>query len=72
MSERTIIKGSKALAERLNVCQKTVWEWRKEGILAPPTIAEYRRTILYDLDKVFECLQHRPVKSGRPSNKTTK
>lgn len=63
--ERTIIKGNTALAMTIGVHRKTIDLWRKKGVLAPATIAEYGRTILYDLDLVFECLHHKKVKAGR-------
>lgn len=63
--ERTLITGNKALAERLGVHFQTVQGWRKKGILAPATLSEYGRTIIYDLDRVFECLHHKRAKSGR-------
>lgn len=62
---RTIIRGNKALAERLGVSQVTVWNWRKSGVLIPATISEFRRVIFYDLEKVFECLNHKKAKPGR-------
>ena len=65
--ERTIIKGNTSLAASLGVHRKTVDMWRKKGILAPATIAEYGRTILYDLELVFECLHHKKAKPGRRS-----
>lgn len=63
--ERTIVKGNKGLAETLGVHVNTVKSWRKNGVLAPATLADYGRTIIYDLDKVFECLHHQKAKSGR-------
>lgn len=63
--ERTIIKGNKALAEVLNVHLCSIQRWKKEGILAPSIICDFRRTIIYDLEKVFECLNHKKAKPGR-------
>lgn len=63
--ERTLITGNKALAERLGVSPVTVWHWRKAGVLAQATLSDFGRTIIYDLEKVFECLNHTPVKRGR-------
>lgn len=63
--ERTIIKGNTNLAATLGVHRKTVDGWRKKGVLDPATIAEYGRTILYDLDLVLQCLHHKKVKPGR-------
>ncbi len=63
--ERTTIRGNRALAEKLGVHFNTVQNWRKEGILAPAILSEYRKTIIYDLEKVYECLHHTPVKRGR-------
>lgn len=55
----TIIKGNKALAQRLGVSRRSVQQWRKEGILHPAIVSDFRRTIIYDLDKVLECLRSR-------------
>lgn len=63
--ERTTIRGSKALAERLGVSRWTVYQWHKEGILKSAILSEFRRIIIYDLEKVYECLNHRPAKAGR-------
>jgi len=63
--ERTTVKGSRELAKKLGVHYMTVQGWRNKGILAPATIAEYGRTIIYDLELVYECLHHKPVKAGR-------
>lgn len=63
--ERTTIRGNKALAEKLGVHFNTVQKWRSQGTLKPATLSEYGRVIIYDLDKVYECLNHRPVKQGR-------
>lgn len=65
MANRTIIKGNNGLARELGVHCKTVQGWRKKGILAKATVAEYGRVILYDLELVLECLHHQPVKAGR-------
>ena len=43
----------------------TVQNWRKSGVLTPATIAEFGRVIIYDLEKVYECLHHTTVKRGR-------
>ncbi|MBD5237726.1 MAG: DUF3853 family protein [Bacteroidales bacterium] len=63
--ERTIIRGSKGLADILGVHFNTVLNWRKKGLLDKATVAEYGRVILYDLELVLECLHHTPVKQGR-------
>lgn len=64
---RNVIRGSKALAEKLSVSQETVRKWRKSGILAPATLSDYGRVIIYDLDKVYECLNYRKGSGGRRS-----
>ncbi|MDE6329568.1 MAG: helix-turn-helix domain-containing protein [Muribaculaceae bacterium] len=61
-----IIKGNKALAAELGVSPGTVGKWKAQGVLKPAILAEYCRIILYDLDKVFGCLQHKPNNIGRP------
>lgn len=53
------IKGNKALADTLGVSLRTVQQWRRDGILKKATISDFRRTIIYDLDKVLQCLQNR-------------
>lgn len=63
--ERTIIRGNKALAEKLGVTEKTVGNWRRAGVLSPATLSDFGRVIIYDLEKVFECLNHQKVKPGR-------
>ncbi|MBD5183972.1 MAG: DUF3853 family protein [Bacteroidales bacterium] len=63
--ERTLIKGNKALAETLGVHFQTVQQWRSKGLLKDATMVERGRVIIYDLDKVFECLKYRPVSAGR-------
>lgn len=63
--ERTIVRGNTALAEKLGVSLATVKIWRRRGVLKSATVADYGRVIIYDLDKVLECLHHRPVKAGR-------
>lgn len=55
----TIVKGNKALAQRLGVSRRSVQQWRKEGILRPAVVSDFRRTIIYDLDKALECLRNR-------------
>lgn len=55
----TIVKGNKALAQRLGVSRRSVQQWRKEGILRPAIVSDFRRTIIYDLDKALECLRNR-------------
>ena len=57
----TIIRGSKALAKVLGVHYNTVLRWRMEGMLTPATLADCGKTIIYDLEKVFECLKPYPI-----------
>lgn len=56
--KRMTIKGNKALAAELCVSQWTIWNWKASGILDRAIISEFRRTIIYDLEKVYECLNH--------------
>lgn len=63
--ERTLVNGNKALAEKLSVSTKTIYNWKKSGILESSIVANFGRTIIYDLDKVFDCLQYHTVKPGR-------
>lgn len=57
--ERTIIRGNKALAKELGVSERTVVSWKSKRILDKGIIAERGRIILYDLDKVLDCLKVR-------------
>ncbi len=63
--ERITIRGNRALAEKLGVHFTTVQKWRSLGILAPATLSEFGRVIIYDLEKVYECLNYHTVKRGR-------
>ncbi|MBD5585344.1 MAG: helix-turn-helix domain-containing protein [Clostridia bacterium] len=63
--DRIIIRGNKALAEKLGVTEKTIGNWRRAGVLAQATLSDFGRVIIYDLDKVFECLNYKKVKPGR-------
>lgn len=63
--ERTLVKGNKELADRLGVHPQTIQNWRKRGVLAKATVSDFGRIILYDLDKVLECLNFKPVTAGR-------
>ena len=63
--ERTTVRGNKALAEKLGVHSNTVVNWKRNGVLTKAILSEFGRVIIYDLDKVFECLNHTPVKRGR-------
>lgn len=65
---RTTIKGNKALAKALGVHPVTICKWRRRGLLAKATLVDFNRTILYDLEKVYECLNHRPVSPGRKAS----
>ena len=67
---RITIRGSKALAAELRVSQETVRKWRKEGVLRPATLVDFRRVIIYDLEKVYECLNHRSVWQSRGQMRT--
>lgn len=62
---RETIRGNKALAQRLGVSEATICTWRKIGVLLPATLSEFRRVIIYDFDKVLECLNHRKENQGR-------
>ena len=63
---RETVKGNKQLAKELGVSRDTVQEWRKRGILAPAVLADIGRIIIYDMEKVYECLHNRKVTRGRP------
>lgn len=60
------MKGCKNLAARLGVCEWTVKQWRKRGVLDAATLADFGRVIIFDMEKVYECLHHRTAKPGRP------
>lgn len=63
---RETVRGVKGLAERLGVHKCTVQKWRNMGVLDKATVADYGRVIIFDFDKVCECLQHHSSKPGRP------
>lgn len=62
INRENIVKGNNTLAEILGVSTRSVQMWRKEGILDPAILADFRRTVVYDLAKVMECLRHRQPK----------
>lgn len=55
----TPIRGNKELAKRLQVSERTIGSWRQRGILDAATLSYYGRVIVYDLDKVYECLNYK-------------
>lgn len=61
MNTRNLVRGNTALAAALGVTERTVRRWRQEGLLAAATVVDIRRTIVYDLDKVAECLRNREI-----------
>lgn len=63
--ERNIIKGNRALAAALGLHYQTIQNLRKRGVLKKATLSDFGKIIIYDLDKVMECLNHSPVKAGR-------
>lgn len=63
---RDIVRGNKALAERLGVSLATIAKWRQTGLIDNGVAAEYGRVIIYDVDMVLNCLKYRTVKPGRP------
>lgn len=64
----TLIKSNKALAKEIGVSERTITSWRSEGILAPAIVSDFRRTIIYNLEKVYECLNHRHRNTSRLKN----
>lgn len=56
------IKGNLKLAEVLGVHKMTIQKWRRQGILANATVVDFRRTVIYDLEKVYECLNDKIAK----------
>lgn len=56
---RETIKGNKALAMAIGVSPQTICAWKAEGVLNNAIISNFRRTIIYDLEKVYECLNHK-------------
>lgn len=66
---RELIRGNGRLAERLGVTKRTVATWRKKGVLDAGTVSYFGRVIIYDLDKVLECLNHRSVCERKKMNK---
>lgn len=49
--------SAKELAKRLHVTRDTVHDWRRRGLI--PALRAGRRTIRFDVMKVFEALAHR-------------
>lgn len=64
---RETIIGNKALAKQIGVHFQTVGRWKKSGVLNSAILSEYGRIIIYDLDKVYQCLNYKPVAAGRPA-----
>lgn len=67
-----IITGNKALAVRLGVGRTTIQAWRRKNLLSSAELCNCGRVIIYDLNKVFECLQqvNGKVTKGRPRKYT--
>lgn len=55
----TTVTGNKRLAEALNVSLRTIGNWRQRGILDKAVISYYGKIIIYDLDKVYQCLNYK-------------
>lgn len=53
-----LVKGNKELAHCLQVSERTISSWKSEGLLNNAIVGQLRRTILYDLDKVYQCMNH--------------
>ena len=60
--KRITIKGNKALAAELGVSRWTISMWKTSGVLDKAILSEFRRTIIYDLERVYECLNHKKRK----------
>lgn len=60
------ITGNKALAAILGRTVRTIHTWKSEGVLDAAIVSNFRRTIIYDLDKVYQCLNNKIVSAGRP------
>lgn len=65
------IRGNKCLAEWLGVCEWTVCQWKTQGVLDNAIKSEYGKVIIYDTEKVMECLKHKTLKPGRPKLKVS-
>lgn len=63
--EKELVRGNKALAQKLGVHFMTVQKWRRKGILNDATVADLGRVIIYDMNKVLDCLHNMQVKRGR-------
>ena len=63
------IKGNIELADTLGVSLRTIYRWKKSGLLNSSVIIKIGRIIIYDLEKVINNLQQTPVRRGRPKNK---
>lgn len=69
---RETITGNKALAHRLGVSDRTVTNWRKRGILEAAILSYYGHIIIYDLEKVYQCLNYKIPTAGRPAKTYTR
>lgn len=47
------------MAEKLSVSTRTVQKWRKARVLDEAIISHIGRIIIYDLEKVYRCLNYR-------------
>lgn len=69
---RETITGNKRLAAILNVHYNTVTKWKKLGVLDNAILSNFGRIIIYDLEKVYQCLNYKRVTVGRPTKSNTK
>lgn len=53
------LRGHKALAEFFGVSLRTVTKWRAEGVIDDALIVNHGRILIYDTDKVEECLRRK-------------
>lgn len=63
--KRSTITGNKALAKELGVSRSTVQKWKRRGVLDSAILSHFGHIVIYDLDIVYECLNHKPVNVGR-------
>lgn len=59
------ITGNNELAELLGVSAGSIGRWKRMGLLQPAIVAEYGRTIIYNVEKAKECLKMGPERPGR-------
>lgn len=56
---RETVTGNRNLAIALNVHRNTVNKWKRQGILNNAILSQIGRIIIYDIEKVYQCLNYK-------------